>query len=91
MTPYESLSSGKPFDIRERLLEFACALVKVVQILHRRDAVVLRELKETRFRLRVLRETGYLTRDHDALIAECTELVKITATIIRNATRPKPA
>ncbi len=47
--------------------------------------IVLRELKETRVRLRVLRDAGILTREHDPVIAETTELVKIVATIIRKS------
>ena len=47
--------------------------------------IVLRELKETRVRLRVLRETGILTEAHDPVIQESAELVKIVATIIRNS------
>jgi four helix bundle protein len=48
-----------------------------------KQKIVLRELKETRFRLRVLRETGYLRPEHDHVIQENAELVKIVATIIR--------
>lgn len=113
---------AKPYDLRERLLEFACDIVRVVQYLHTqgpiakllsdqvlksgtsaganyeeaddasspRDAaskqkIALRELKETRFRLRVLRKTGFLTDVHDSVIAESGELVKIAAKILRNA------
>jgi four helix bundle protein len=47
--------------------------------------IVLRELKETSFRLRVLRKTGILTPAHDPVIAECAELVKIVATLIRRS------
>jgi four helix bundle protein len=32
-------SSGKPFDIHERLLLFACDIVKVTQFLHTRGAI----------------------------------------------------
>jgi hypothetical protein len=46
---------------------------------------VLRELKETRLRLRVLREVGILTDAHDPVIQERDELVKIVATIIRKS------
>jgi ribosomal protein L29 len=45
----------------------------------------LRELKETLFRLRVLRATGYLEAIHDPVIQEALELKKIVATIIRNS------
>ena len=47
--------------------------------------IVLRELKETSFRLRVLRQTGFLTAAHDPLINENAELVTIVATVIRNS------
>jgi four helix bundle protein len=47
--------------------------------------IVLRELKETSFRLRVLRETGILTPTQDPVIDECAELVKIVAAVIRNS------
>jgi hypothetical protein len=47
--------------------------------------IVLRELKETSFRLRVLRNAGILTPAHDPLITECGELVKIVATLIRKS------
>jgi four helix bundle protein len=58
--------------------------------LHRRDVrakrrIVLRELKETSFRLRVLRRTGILTRAQDPLIQECAELVKIVSTLIHRS------
>jgi len=47
--------------------------------------IVLRELKETSFRLRVLRHTGILTAAHDPVLNECGELVKIMATLIRKS------
>jgi four helix bundle protein len=47
--------------------------------------IVLRELKESSFRLRVFRETGILTQAHDPVIQECEELVKIVATLIRKS------
>lgn len=47
--------------------------------------IVLRELKESRFRLRVLRECGCLTKEQDPVIAESDELVRIVATVIRKA------
>ena len=49
--------------------------------------IVLRELKETNFRLRVLRETGILVRAHDPVINESAELVRILAALIRNTAR----
>ena len=111
---------SKPYDLRERLFEFACVITRLFQflqqrggvgaalseqILHsgtsaganyeeaddgssRRDSVAkmriaLRELKETRFRLRVLRRCDALTLEHDPVITECDELVRIVATVIR--------
>jgi four helix bundle protein len=52
-----------------------------------KDRIALRELKESRRRLRILRLTGYLKEKHDPVIEESTELVKIVATIIRNSER----
>jgi four helix bundle protein len=52
--------------------------------------IVLRELKETKFRLRVLRSTGILNEVHDPVIFETDELVRIVATIIRNAAPRRP-
>ena len=112
---------NKPYDLRERLFEFACVIVRLVQFLHTqgpisaalsyqilkagtsaganyeeaddasspRDSVakkkiVLRELKETRFRLRVLRRCGILRAEHDPVIDESSERVRITAAVIRN-------
>ena len=113
----------KPFDLRERLFEFACLIVQVVEFLHTRGPVasalsdqllrcgtsaganyeeaddgtsdrdtvakrkiVLRELKETKFRLRVLRRCKFLTADQDPVIQESDELIKIVATVLRNST-----
>ena len=112
----------KPYDLRERLLLYACTIVRLSQFLHSRgpiaaalsyqllksgtsaganyveaddgssprDAqakrrIVLRELKESAFRLQVLRKTGIITEAHDPVIAETSELVKIVATLIRKA------
>ena len=47
--------------------------------------IVLRELKETRFRLRVLRATGFLMETHNPVIQESSELVKIVATLVRKS------
>jgi four helix bundle protein len=115
----------KPYDLRERLFNFACVITRLAQYLRTRGPIgvefcaqvlksgtsaganyeesddgsspkdtlakrriVLRELKETSFRLRVLRETGILTLAHDPVINECAELVKIVATLIRKS-RPR--
>src|SRR4029453_7935755 len=112
----------KPYDLRERLLLFACLIVRVAQYLRTRGPIAtalsdqlldcgtsaganyeeaddgssnrdklakrkiaLRELKESRFRLRVLRNSGLLTAEHDPVIEESNELVKILALIIRKS------
>jgi four helix bundle protein len=53
-----------------------------------KNMIVLRELKETKFRLRVLRQSGILAAVHDPVIDESAELVKIVATIVRNSRPP---
>jgi len=117
---------SRPYDLRERLLDFACVTVRVVEYLHTRGRIAsalsyqllkagtsaganyeeaddgsspqdkaakrkiaLRELKETRFRLRVLQRCGYLGAEHDPIIKEVTELVRIVATVIRNERRKR--
>jgi len=112
----------RPYDIRERLFNFACVIARMAQFLRTqapiavelstqllksgtsaganyeeaddgsspkdvraKRKIVLRELKETSFRLRVLRNTGILTPAHDPVITECTELVKIVATLIQRS------
>jgi four helix bundle protein len=119
---YDWAIKDKPYDLRERLFNFACVITRLTKFLHtqgpiavalcaqllrsgtsaganyeeaddgssQKDArakrqIVLRELKETSFRLRVLRQTGILTPVHDPVIGECAELVKIVATLIRNS------
>ena len=47
--------------------------------------IVLRELMETHWRLRVLRVTQILRNEHDPVLKETDELVRIVATIIRNS------
>ena len=47
--------------------------------------IVLRELKETNFRLRILRSEQLLPSAHDPVIDESAELVKIVATLVRNS------
>jgi four helix bundle protein len=115
-------NSKKPYDLRARLFEFACLIVRVVQYLQTRGPVAnelsaqilkagtsasanyeeaddatgkrdeiakkkiaLRELKETRIRLRMLRKSNILTEEHDPVINESDELVRILATVIRKA------
>jgi four helix bundle protein len=116
--------NDKPYDLRERLFNFACVITRVVHFLHSRGPIarvlsaqllrcgtsaganyeeaddgsspkdvrakrqiVLRELKETSFRLRVLRKTDILTPAQDPVINECAELVRIVATLIRRSNR----
>ena len=115
-------SPRKPFDLRERLFEFACLIIRLVQFLHTRGPIAielsaqvlksgtsaaanyeeaddgtgtrdtiakkkiaLRELKETRIRLRMLRKSNILTEEHDPIIDESDELIRIVATIIRKS------
>ena len=47
--------------------------------------IVLRELKECRWRMRLVRSAGILTPAQDPVILESDELVRIVSTIIRNA------
>jgi len=47
--------------------------------------IVLRELKECRWRMRLVRAAGILTPAQDPVIGESDELVRIVSTIIRNA------
>ena len=53
-----------------------------------KERIALREIKETRLRLRVLRATDLLEPSGDLLVEESLELVKILSTIIRNASGP---
>ena len=112
----------KPYDLRERLFDFACLIIRLAQCLHTRGPVAielsaqvlkagtsaaanyeesddgtgkrderakrkiaLRELKEVRMRIRMLRRCDLLTADHDPVINESDELVKILATVIRKS------
>ena len=118
---------SKPYDLRERLFEYACVIVYLVQFLHSKDVVArsladqilragnsaganyeeaddgsssadtrgkrrisLRELKETLFRLRVLRATGYLGPEHDPVLQETLELKRIMASLVRKSPPKKP-
>ena len=47
--------------------------------------IVLRELKECRWRMRLVRAAGLLTSVQDPVIRESDELVRILATIVRNS------
>ena len=53
--------------------------------------IVLRELKETRFRLRILRRCEFLTESQDPVINETIELIKIVSTIIGRNNGPDSA
>ncbi len=112
----------KPYDLRERLFEFGCLIIRLTQYLHTRGPVAkelsaqilkagtsapanyeeaddatgerdkrakrmiaLRELKEARLRMRMLRRCNLLTVDHDPVIQESDELVRIMATAIRKS------
>ena len=112
----------KPYDLRERLFEFGCLIIRLAQYLRTRGPVAmelsaqvlkagtsaaanyeeaddatgkrdkiakrkiaLRELKEVRMRIRMLRRCDLLTADHDPVINESDELVKILATVIRKS------
>ena len=44
-----------------------------------------KELKETLFRLRVLKATDYLEPEHDAVIEETIELKRIMASLVRKS------
>ena len=46
--------------------------------------IVLRELKETHFRLRVLKETGFMVPEQDPVIQEALELCRILGKLNRN-------
>ena len=52
-----------------------------------KERICLREIKEVRLRLRVLRATGFLQPSDDALLEESNELRLIVSTIIRNNQR----
>ena len=49
-----------------------------------KERICLREIKEARLRLRVLRASGFLDASHDRLLDESNELRLIVSTIIRN-------
>ena len=113
----------RPYDLRDRLFEFACVITHLVHYLHKKGPVprilseqilrsgnsaggnfeeaddgsspadklakrkiVLRELKETLFRLRVLRATGHISDEHDPIIQENLELQKMVASLVNKAT-----
>lgn len=47
--------------------------------------IVLRELKETKFRLLILKRSDFLTEAHDPLIDESDELIRIVAALLQDA------
>jgi four helix bundle protein len=47
--------------------------------------IALREMKESKWRLRLLRHAGFLTAEHDPVITESDELARILGAIIRKA------
>jgi four helix bundle protein len=47
--------------------------------------ICLREIKEARYRLKMLRTCGYLMTEHDPVINESDELVRILATLVRRS------
>ena len=51
--------------------------------------IVLRELKETLWRLRVVRSVGFLGEDEQPVLVECDELVRIVATLVRKGSQPR--
>jgi four helix bundle protein len=55
-----------------------------------KERIALREIKETRLRLRVLRATGFLDESHEGLLDESAQLVRIVSTILRNASGRNP-
>jgi four helix bundle protein len=108
----------RPYDLRDRLFEFGCLTVRVVQFLHTqgpvatavsyqvlksgtsaganyeesddgssnrdiiaKQKIALREVKETQFRMRILRFCDLLTPAQDPVIDEAAELVRILATV----------
>lgn len=118
------LNFTRPYNLRDRLFEFACVIAHLVHWLHTRGPVPrllseqilragnsaganweeaddgsspadklakqrisLRELKETLFRLRVLRATGHLADVHDPIIQENRELKDMVASIVNKASQ----
>ena len=118
------LKFTRPYNLRDRLFEFACVITHLVHHLHTRgpiprllseqilkagnsaganweeaddgsspadklakQRITLRELKETLFRLRVLRATGHLTEVHDPILQENRELKDVVASIVNKASQ----
>jgi four helix bundle protein len=88
-------ASGRPFDIRERLLAAGTSIGANAEeadgASSRRDfiaknSIALKEAKETRFRLRICRRCDLL----DSMLKESDELIRIIAAIIHSAKRGNP-
>ncbi len=124
MEKQDWLKFTRPYNLRERLFEFACVITHLVHYLHTRgpiprllseqilrsgnsaganfeeaddgsspadklakQRITLRELKETLFRLRVLRATGHLSEQHDPVIQENRELKDMVASIVNKSSQ----
>jgi hypothetical protein len=78
----------KPYDLRERLFEFACLIIRLVQFLHTRGPIAI-ELSAQVLKSGTSAAANYecdiLGDEHDPLIDESDELIRIVATIIRKA------
>lgn len=94
MEQYNWSDFRKPYDLRERLFDFACVVTRLVKYLRTQGSIafalsdqVLRAAnsKEVIFRLRVLRAADYLGPEHDPVIQEAIELKRIVAIVIRNS------
>jgi four helix bundle protein len=102
----------KPYDLRERLFEFGCLIIRLVQYLHAQgpvavklseqilkagtsapanyeeadDATGERDKRAKRMiALRELKEARILAAEHDPVIDESDELIRILATVIRKS------
>jgi hypothetical protein len=73
--------SGKPFDLHERLLLFACDVVRAVEFLHKRGAVG-RALS-----YQILSAGTSIGSNYE----ESDEIVRILATIVHKASRRRSA
>jgi hypothetical protein len=101
----------KPYDLRERLFEFGCLIIRLVQFLHTQGPVAIElsaqilkcgtsapanyeeaddgtgKRDEIAKKKSMLRRCNLLGPEHDPVIDESAELVRILATVIRNAER----
>ena len=92
----------KPYDLRERLFEFGCLVIRLVQYLHTRGPVAIK-LSEQILKAGTSAPANYEEADdgtgnrdkaakrkialpeHDPVIKESDELVRIVATVIGKA------